>query len=916
MTGGAPRSILVVLLVSFAAGCGGGSSTAAPECTAAAQCPGSDTACRVRTCTAGACGASFTPNGTVFPTQSAGDCFHVVCDGAGGTRSVADPNDRPVSSVACMDGSCAGGFPGLLASAVGTACGASGATTRCDGAGACVECLSGADCTSGVCSLGACQAPSCGDHLKNGLETDVDCGGGCVPCAKGQACAVAADCQTGLCSRAVCEPCGAPTDCPGVDTECRARSCDAGLGLCGFIDTKAGTPLASQRAGDCQLLVCTGKAGEVISVPFDSDAPPPTVDCKTGSCRSGVPGYVQAVPGTACSVAGGVMCDTAGACVACLGGADCASGVCVYGYCVAPTCSDGVRNGGETDVDCGGGTCGACAPGAVCLVARDCSSGACTAAGRCADPCGAGQELVDSDGDTIPDYLEGRCQSPPRDTDGDGIPDYLDLDSDGDGFPDLDELALLGMAAVTDPTVNPRSVGLIYFHAPYASDGSAAPSPLMTSLAVSVPMPKVDLGLVVDTTGSMGGTLTALRTSISTTVIPALKAAIPDLAVGVAGYDDFPYAPYGDGVAGDRAFYVSAPPSGYVTTVTASAQAAANALVTHSGGDGSESQVVAMYKALTGAALTWPGGGLAAVTPPVGTFGELRFRSDASPILVNLTDVSFHNGRRALDKTGIVYDSMYQDPYSFPTFGVNDLVIQMNTLGARFIGGAADNGTRGMGAFDPYGYLAYLADKTGSYVPPSAFTHGTTCPVNTCCTGVSGAGVAADGPMVGGVRQCRLVFSYNTSGTGLGTGLVEGVLALVRSTPGFDLYAAVYTTDPTFDVVSSFVAGVEPLPSGGTDALSGAACVTFPASMLQDNFTGPRATTRTPDGAWDTIADVQFNQPYCFSVRPKPNATVGLIASPQVFHAWLRFYAVKPVGGTYILGADRPVDFLVPPAPR
>ena len=41
---------------------------------------------------------------------------------------------------------------------------------------------------------------------------------------------------------------------------------------------------------------------------------------------------------------------------------------------------------------------------------------------------------IDSDGDNIPDSVEGTV-----DTDGSGVPDYLDLDSDGDGIPDAKE---------------------------------------------------------------------------------------------------------------------------------------------------------------------------------------------------------------------------------------------------------------------------------------------------------------------------------------------------------------------------------------------------------------------------------------------------------------------------------------------
>ena len=52
----------------------------------------------------------------------------------------------------------------------------------------------------------------------------------------------------------------------------------------------------------------------------------------------------------------------------------------------APSCSDRVTNGAETDVDCGGKTgCAPCAIGLGCQVPADCASGACRD-GRCAPP--------------------------------------------------------------------------------------------------------------------------------------------------------------------------------------------------------------------------------------------------------------------------------------------------------------------------------------------------------------------------------------------------------------------------------------------------------------------------------------------------------------------------------------------------
>ena len=46
--------------------------------------------------------------------------------------------------------------------------------------------------------------PGCGDGIKNGDESDVDCGGACDPCGVDAACVVLADCASGLCSAGKC----------------------------------------------------------------------------------------------------------------------------------------------------------------------------------------------------------------------------------------------------------------------------------------------------------------------------------------------------------------------------------------------------------------------------------------------------------------------------------------------------------------------------------------------------------------------------------------------------------------------------------------------------------------------------------------------------------------------------------------
>jgi hypothetical protein len=49
------------------------------------------------------------------------------------------------------------------------------------------------------------EAPdTCADGAKDGTETDVDCGGGCAPCADGLACVLATDCASSRCSAGTC----------------------------------------------------------------------------------------------------------------------------------------------------------------------------------------------------------------------------------------------------------------------------------------------------------------------------------------------------------------------------------------------------------------------------------------------------------------------------------------------------------------------------------------------------------------------------------------------------------------------------------------------------------------------------------------------------------------------------------------
>jgi hypothetical protein len=443
-----------------------------------------------------------------------------------------------------------------------------------------------------------------------------------------------------------------------------------------------------------------------------------------------------------------------------------------------------------------------------------------------------------------------------------------------------------------------------FFVMPYSAGGNLPPTPASRKFGLSTELQTVDVGFIVDTTGTMGAEIAALKTGFSSSIVPALQALVPDLAIGIAAHDDVPYSTFG--TTGDLPFYLQAP-QGFVTTVTSDSVTAVNALTTHNGSDGPEAQVLALHHAIADSGIIWPTGSVPPAGAPDGTFGALHFRADAFAIVLNITDASHHNGRRALDKSGATYDAALQNTYSFETWDVDDAVAQVNAVGSKYIGISADGGTRGVGVSDPYGYQAYITDKTDSNVTPENIAPAAGCAPTQCCTGVNGAGVAADGP--GG--SCRSVFSIPITGAGLAAAVTRGVATVLHSIK-FDVYV-VAQNDPAepIDVVGNFLLKVEPDPSGGTDPASNDVCMTIPVEQLADNCTGPSCSVGS-DGTLDTILQVNPDPFYCFNVTPKANSTVPATSAAQIFRAWLRVLAIKP-GGSLVLGQDREVFFLVPP---
>jgi hypothetical protein len=88
--------------------------------------------------------------------------------------------------------------------------------------------------------------------------------------------------------------------------------------------------------------------------------------------------------------------------------------------CVPPSCHDGVLDGTEDQVDCGGPLCGGCPTGDPCRANEDCASAACDAqsltcvASQCADRRQDGQETdVDCGGPCAPCAVGQKCHMNP-----------------------------------------------------------------------------------------------------------------------------------------------------------------------------------------------------------------------------------------------------------------------------------------------------------------------------------------------------------------------------------------------------------------------------------------------------------------------------------------------------------------------
>ena len=291
------------------------------------------------------------------------NCATNVCDDKTMT-CVSCSNGIRDGDEACIDGG------GLACAAQGRRC-ANGTPCRTNG-----------DCASFICDPLKSLCASEFDGIKSLFETDVDCGGGThLRCGLGQSCQYDSDCQPILqCDAGACVAMPVESILSLSPAHCFNRRADV-------------TESCIDGGGDC-LTTC----GDGAWVGKGNGA-----ECTSGyqangqcaSCQNGIlDGWETSID------CGGPDCHPCPDKFNCVQDDDCESLACENGTCVS--CFDGIRNNGETDIDCGGPLCKSCIDGSQCRGNTDCATNWC-ANKMCSQP------PQFERGTTISSVLDARC---------------------------------------------------------------------------------------------------------------------------------------------------------------------------------------------------------------------------------------------------------------------------------------------------------------------------------------------------------------------------------------------------------------------------------------------------------------------------------------------------------------------------
>ena len=271
-------------------------------------------------------------------------------------------------------------------------------------------------------------------------------------------------------------------------------------------------------------------------------------------------------------------------------------------------------------------------------------------------------------------------------------------------------------------------------------------APITHEFSVRADPGRLDVHLSIDTTLSFDGEIDAMQSTLRADLIPALVDAVPDVALGVSRFEDFPVAPYGE--TGDTPFRL-------LTAITTDHRRVASAVAALDdplgrGGDIPEAGAEALFQIATGEGLRIAGRTHVApfnpmATPGGGIFGGVGFRAGALHTVVHVTDAPSHSPDDYLPELPGTHD-------------LSDAIIALRAVNARVLGIASGDAARG--------HLEAVAVATGAVADPVG---------GNCATGIEGQ----LRPALAG--RCPLVFDVNPDGTGLSHAITEAILSLLAT---------------------------------------------------------------------------------------------------------------------------------------
>ena len=231
--------------------------------------------------------------------------------------------------------------------------------------------------------------------LQSAEETDIDCGNPSdatglnnnYDCDAGLSCDADVDCNTLNRAHGHCETTPTPSitvqpTASGYCSSCddginnNGETCNDGGGFCRTEHNKRCTTLYVGFVGgcllddDCELDISDNEGGAFNAEADDAWCGDENF-CKSCFDTNKDSAETDTDCGGVCVTKYGKTCNTGETCV---DDTDCTSAICDSETLLCVTCEDGVKNGKETDVDCGGDDCGACPPNDDCLDDGDCAT--------------------------------------------------------------------------------------------------------------------------------------------------------------------------------------------------------------------------------------------------------------------------------------------------------------------------------------------------------------------------------------------------------------------------------------------------------------------------------------------------------------------------------------------------------------